>query len=186
MSEGPRGGGARAAEAGVGRRPSGSPRETGRDGAPSCAARRGRPGCRGGHGSLHGPDEAPRHLAAPPSCADGLGRARAPPLCVLEIRIRAYRWELHSGPRRPAPAPGCRPPARAALRPLARRSGDVAEVLAPRQTLCEELKQLLSFGRSRWFPRACVPQCLLHPPTPWPGSFSLFRGWCGAEVRAEL
>lgn len=60
---------------------------------------------------------------SPRSRAGGLGRVRAPPLCVCEIRIGAYRWELHSGPRRPAPAPAG---------PTHRHSGDAAEALALR------------------------------------------------------
>lgn len=91
--------------------------------------------------------------------AGGLGRARAPPLCVCEIRIGAYRWELHSGLRRPAPA---------SARPPHRHSGDVAEALALRLTLCEEPKQLLFLAGSRWLTWACVPKFILHPlPLPF-------------------
>lgn len=118
VSEGPRGGGARAAEAGNGRRPSRSPRETGQDGAPSCAAgeawlprrprlpprsRRGPPPPRRATEQCRRPRPSPRPAAL---CA----RDKDPRLSVgITLRPAATRPCTRLSPARPGP-PSARSP----------------------------------------------------------------------------
>lgn len=117
--------------------------------------------------SLRGPDEAPDTSARPrrPGRPRQSPRPAAAALCARDKDPRLSGGiRLRPAATRPcARLPPLRPPATAAA---PRRSlgtlGDVAERLAPRSSLCEELKQLLSFVRSRWFPK-CTPPPGLSP-----------------------